>query len=281
MKQVTNTLVAVVMGLALLPGVASAGPFNGMHPLQSDRLSIGIGAHWPDISGYYEIDYPDGGDGSNVDLDDDAGLDDNEVQAAASLTWRLSNNTRIQGEYFDVGLSAKDTISRDLNIGDLEIEAGASLKTDYDMDIARAFFGYSFVKTDTTELGAGVGLHYISLDLSVKGNAYIGNTTVLEAERSIDEWAIVPNVGGYANYAFSPKWLVGARVDWMSADVDDYDGTLWNAEAHVQYQMSDHFGVGLAYRYLDFELAANDRKSGDWRTEVEYSGPVLFFTANF
>ena len=281
MKQVTTTLVVFVMGLALLPGAAFSGPFNGMHPLQSDRLSIGIGAYWPDISGYYEIDDPDGGDGSNVDLDDDAGLDDNEVQAAASLTWRLSNNTRIQGEYFDVDLSAKNTISRDLNIGDLEFEAGASLKTDYDMDIARAFFGYSFVKNDTMELGAGVGLHYISLDFSVKGKAYIGDTPLLEAERSIDEWAIVPNVGGYANYAFSPKWLVGARVDWMSADVDDYDGTLWNAEAHVQYQMFDHFGVGLAYRYLDFELAANDRKSGDWRTEVEYGGPVLFFTANF
>lgn len=57
----------------------------------------------------------------------------------------------------------------------------------------------------------------MSLDLSVKGNAYIGDTPVLGAERSIDEWGIVPNVGGYANYAFSPKWLVGARVDWISA----------------------------------------------------------------
>ncbi len=44
--------------------------------------------------------------------------------------------------------------------------------------------------------------------------------------------------------------------------------------------MFDHFGVGLAYRYLDFQLAANS-SSGDWETELEYSGPVLFFTANF
>lgn len=269
------------MGLALLPGVAFAGPFNGIHPLQSDRFSIAVGGFWPDISGYFEIDDPDGGDGTNVDFDDDVGLDDWEVLPAGSLIWRWSNNTRIQGEYFNVGQSDENVISRDLSIGDIEFEAGTSVKTDFDMDIARAFFGYSFVKNDAAELGAGVGLHYISLDLSVKGKAFLGDIPLLKAEKSIDDWAIVPNIGGYANYAFSPKWLVGTRVDWMSADVSDYDGTLWNVDAHVQYQMFDHFGVGLAYRYLKFELAANDSKSGDWRTEIDYSGPMLFFTANF
>lgn len=160
MKQVTNTLVAVVMGLALLPGVAFAGPFNGIHPLQSDRFTIGVGGYWPNISGYFEIDDPDGGDGTNVDLNDDAGIEDWEVLPAGSLIWRLSNNTRIQGEYFNVGQSAKNKISRDLNIGDLEFEVGAKIKSNFDMDIARAFFGYSFVKNDNAELGAGVGLHY-------------------------------------------------------------------------------------------------------------------------
>ncbi len=271
-----------MLGLFLLSGAAlAAGPFNGIHPLQSDRFAIGFGAYVPDISGTFSVDDPDGGDGTDIDFQDDAGFDDNDALPALGLVWRLSNNTRIQGEYFNIGQSGKEELTRNISIGDLEFEMGKSIKADMDMDIGRVFFGYSFIKNDTAELGAGVGLHYLDLYVSVVGEAHIGDTEVVREERSIDESAVLPNIGGYANYAFSPKWIVGGRVDWISANIGDYDGTLWNVEAHIQYQMFDHFGVALAYRHLDFDLAAEDSSTGDWHVEQEYSGPMLIFTANF
>jgi len=283
MSKLINIPMSAALALTLLSGVSFAGPFNGIHPLQSDRFTIGFGGYGPDITGYFSIDDSNGDDGSEIDIDVTAELDDDDILPAIGLTWRLSNNTRIQGEYFTVGQSAKKTLTHTIDIGDLEFDVGASLKTDMDMDVARAFWGYSFVKTDTTELGAGLGLHYLNLDLSVAGKAHIGDIEIApeRAKRSIDDWAILPNVGGYANYAFSPKWIVGGRLDWISANIGDFDGTLWNAEAHIQYQVFDHFGVGLAYRYLDFQLAKDDSSKGDWETELEYSGPLLFFTANF
>jgi len=283
MKKLIHIQWPAVLGLALLSGISfAAGPFNGIHPLQSDRFSIGLGGYAPDISGYYLINDPDGSDGDEIDAGD-VGLDDSDVLPAIGFMWRLSNNTRIQAEYFEVGQSAKQTASKTINIGDVEFDVGASLNTESSLDVARAFWGYSFVKNETTELGAGLGLHYIGLDFSLAGKAHIGDIEIApeRAKRSIDESAILPNIGGYASYAFSPKWLVGGRLDWISANIGDYDGTLWNAEAHVQYQMFDHFGVGLGYRYLDLQLAAEDSRTGDWETELEYSGPVLFFTANF
>jgi len=283
MSKLMNIQWPALMGLALMSGVSFAtGPFNGIHPLQSDRFSIGLGGYGPDISGYYAIDNPDGDDGTHIDVDDDAGLDGNDIMPSLGIHWRLSNNTRIQGEYFNVDESSRKTVTHPIDIGDLEFDVGASLKTDLSMDVVRAFWGYSFVKNDTTELGAGVGLHYINLDISAAGSAHAGDIEAAPewAKRSIHGSAVLPNIGGYANYAFSPKWLVGGRVDWISANIEDYDGTLWNVQASIQYQVFDHFGMGLAYRYLDFELAANSN-SGDWETELEYSGPMLFFTANF
>jgi opacity protein-like surface antigen len=282
MKKLISKQLSVVLGLVLLSSVSFAGPFNGIHPLQSDRFTIGLGGYWPDVSGEFSIDDPDGGDGTDIDFQDDAGLDDNETLPAFGLVWRVSNNTRIQGEYFSLDQSGTKRVDRTLHIGDREFDVGASIATDMNIDIVRAFFGYSFVKNDTTELGAGLGLHYFDLDISVAGKADIEESADISAERSIiDDWAILPNIGGYANYAFSPKWIVGGRVDWISANINDFDGTLWNVEAHVQYQIFDHFGVGLAYRYLDLELAEENRAKGDWEAELEYSGPLLFFTANF
>jgi len=157
---------------------------------------------------------------------------------------------------------------------------GAKLKTNSDLDIARGFLGYSFVKTDKADIGAGLGLHYLNIDISTVSEFKVGNQE-RKTRRGIDDWAVLPNVGAYAGYAFSPKWYVGGRADWISANINDYDGTIWNAEAAVQYQMFEHFGVGLAYRYLDFELGKDNGKKADWFVQSEYSGPLLFFTANF
>ncbi len=284
MNKLISTSLPIALGLTLLSSASFAGPFSGMHPLQSDRFNIGLGGYGPDISGYFSIDDPDGSDGDEIDVDDDSGLDDDDILPAVALTWRLSNKLRIQGEYFTVGQSATKKATKTIDIGDLEFPVGASLNTDFDVDIGRAFLGYSFIKNDTMELGAGLGAHYLGLDISVKGKLHIGDhidIDVPRVARSIDDWAILPNIGGYANYAFSPKWLVSGRLDWISANIGDYDGTLWNVEGHIQYQITDHFGAGLAYRYLDLELAGKDTSRGDWDTRLEYSGPLLFVTANF
>lgn len=280
MNRIISTLSPGLMGLALLSGVAFAGPFNGIHPLQSDRFSIGFGGYWPDVTGNFVKDAPNGDEGEEVDFKE-IGLEGNDNSPAIALIWRTSNNTRLQGELFTVGVAGKQSISKDINFGDIEFRAGADLKSSMDMNIARIFYGYSFVKSDRAELGAGLGLHYINLDISVKGKAYIDDIPLLQVERGIDDWAILPNIGGYANYAFSPKWLLSGRVDWISANIGDYDGTLWNAEAAIQYQMFSNFGLGLGYRYLDLELSKSSVDSGDWATAVDYSGPLLFFTANF
>lgn len=262
----------VIGNMAL--GTASAGPFSGIHPLQSDRFSVGLGGFFSDIDGQYELDDPDGDEGTDVDLDDSSTL------PSAAFNWRLANRTRIQAEYFNVGQDSTETLTEQIEWGDLDFEIGARVKTEMDMNIARAFFGYSFIKDQKKEFGAGVGLHYLDLDVSLKGDATIDGKPVLGVEDGFDDWAILPNVGAYANYAFSPKWLMLGRVDWVSADIGDYSGGLWNAEVAVQYQAFRNFGVGLAYRYLSFDLSA-EKSDGDWDADIQYTGPLLFVTANF
>ena len=150
-----------------------------------------------------------------------------------------------------------------------------------DMDIARLFYGYSFVKDDNKEFGAGIGLHYATLDMSLAGNATINDELVIDVEEGIDDWAVLPNIGIYGNYALSPKWLIGGRLDWMGASIGDYEGELWNTEVAVQYQAFKNFGVGVSYRYLKLDISTDNRDKGDWAADLEYSGPSLFLTANF
>jgi len=276
MKKLMNIQLSAALGLALISSASLAGPFNGMHPLQSDRFTITLGIYAPETSGHFTID-----DSADIDTDD-TGLDDRVNMPAFAAVWRLSNNTRLQGEYFTIGNSGTQSITEVITIPplDLEFEVGAKLKSELELDIARVFYGYSFIKNERMELGAGLGLHYIDFDASVKGTAEIGGIEVLSAEIGENAWAILPNVGGYVNYAFTSKFLVGARVDWISANIDKWDGTLWNVEAMAQYQIFDNFGVGAAYRYLHMDLSSDDGVDS-WSVDLDYTGPTIFFTANF
>lgn len=259
---------------------AGAGPYSGIHPLQSDRFVLGLGGFFSSVSTHFRLDSKEGDNGTDLDFQDDLGYDDNDTLPAFVLNWRLSNNTRLTAEYFTVGQDTRHTIDKSIEWGDIDYQVGVAITSSMDLDVGRAFFGYSLIKDDTKELGLGVGLHYLGLDTSLSGSGSVDGVPVGKVSRSIDDWAVLPNIGGYLNYAFSPKWLFSARVDWISANVDDYDGTLWNVEAFIQYQAFDHFGIGAAYRLLDLELGADNQRK-EWRTDLEYNGPMLFFSANF
>lgn len=120
----------------------------------------------------------------------------------------------------------------------------------------------------------------MNLDTSLAGKASINGAPNVSKKVGKDVSAILPNIGGYVNYALSPRWLVGGRVDWISANIDKYNGGLLNVEGSVQFQVTDNFGVGASYRYLGVDLAIDDG-ANSWAMDLAYDGPALFVTASF
>lgn len=279
MKSRECMALAAMMAVLVPSNAVVAGPFDGIHPLQSDRFSASLGAFFSDVDDTARLGNSGGNDGTEVDLHD-LGVDDSQTLPAFELTWRVSNNSRILGEYLTIAKDGKVSIAHRIEWGDVGFDIGANVETDMGFDIVRVFYGYSFLKDEKKELGAGFGLHFAELDIALQGNGTINGIPVFGAEASLDERGLVPNLGAYGNYALSPKWLLIGWVDWFSASIGGYSGELWNAGAEIQYQAFRHAGVGLAYRYLKFDLEA-DKSRGDWRAGLEYTGPELYLSVNF
>jgi hypothetical protein len=71
--------------------------------------------------------------------------------------------------------------------------------------------------------------------------------------------------------------LIHSRVDWISAEIGDYDGGLWNVSAGVNYQAFRHVGFDLSWQYFDLHVKV-DKSSWRGKTKMTYSGPVLAAT---
>ncbi len=259
--------------------LASAASFSGIHPLQSDPWVLSVGAFRATTNSQAELSNKSS-QGTDIDFEDDFNFDDTDTLPAFLLNWRVTNKQRVSFEYFTMGQNNSGKAGRTIIWDGVEYDVGVKIKSNMDLDVGRFFYGYSLIKDDKKEFGLGLGLHYLGVDTAIAGEAKIIGIPVGRVKRGFDDWAVLPNLGAYGNYAFSPKWIVKGRVDWISANIGDYDGTLWNTEAAVQYQMFKNVGVGLAYRYLSFDIAA-DKSSKSWAIDLDYSGPLLFVTANF
>ena len=77
-----------------------------------------------------------------------------------------------------------------------------------------------------------------------------------------------------------PNGHCSIRDDRLSLDTGDIDGKIFSSGLDVVYQPWRHFGVGLGYRDINFQVAST---SEDWRgkAQVQQSGPVLFIAASF
>ena len=92
--------------------------------------------------------------------------------------------------------------------------------------------------------------------------------------------APLPTVGLYTTFQVMPRVTVNARADYLSLGIDDYDGSVLNAQASVAYRVMERVGIGVGYRYVDYDL---DVDKDDYVASFDYQfwGPSVFIEIGF
>ena len=148
------------------------------------------------------------------------------------------------------------------------------------LNITRVFVGHSFIKNEQQNFGIGLGIHDLDVSAYVSGEALNGseNTGYRKYDAKFNQ--PLPNLGAWYDYSPARKWLIHTRMDWIGADIDEYDGSLWNVNVGINYQPWRNVGFDLSYEF--FRLDGNvDKSSWYGGLKLSYSGPVLSVTANW
>jgi len=220
------------------------------------------------------------GGGTEIDLEDDVGLDDSSLLPAIYAGAKLGSGFVVTGEYYSLGRDSTANISRNITIDNVTYPVNATLTAGFDTDIYRFTVGYSFVRNETVEVGAAIGLHMTNLDFSISGQGSAGGAPVSTQVRKKDFLAPMPTVGLYGTFQVAPHININARADYLSLGVGDYDGSVLNAQASVAYRFSDTFGIGVGYRYVDYDLDVT-KPSYVASFDYKFWGPSLFLELGF
>lgn len=151
---------------------------------------------------------------------------------------------------------------------------GAQLDTELTINTLFVDVMYDVYSTEQTELSLGLGLHSFAFETDIRAQVQIGEQSVESRSVSEDLLAPLPNLRGHWLQALSERWTFGLTAGWMSANVDDWDGSFVYVHPRLYYRFGDHFGVALGYQYTDVDVS-HQRKRVETQFEVQLRGPTL------
>jgi hypothetical protein len=274
------TKTGFLMGGAAIGAVFFAFASSAHAQAVEDRYWLEAQLFWPDIDTSVAVAGNGGIVGTQIDLESDLKLKDRKSLPAFMAGARFGDKWSIIGEYYTLDRSASASATRDLTFDDVTYPAGASISSEFNTDVYRVAIGYSFVRTDKADLGVALGLHVTQFEVGLEGQGHVGAAAIQSQVRKRDALAPLPTLGVYGAYQATPRLTLGGRIDYLSLKVSDYDGRLINAEARLSYRVLKNIGIGVMYRYVDYNL---DIEKDRWNGEVAYTfkGPALFLQAAF
>lgn len=264
----------VTFGLLLV----SAASVAETHPMISDRMGITVGEFFADTRTKLSV----GGtiDIIGIEFDFNESLGESELDEALAVEFwlRLGERWMFAAQIFEFSGAETASLSVDIPWEDVVYPAGITVTGGTGMDITRLFVGRDLVRDDRKVFGIGAGLHNLDISAFIEGEAFIADISTGVQRGTAETSGLLPNVGAWFIYAPNEKWALTSRLDWLSASVGKYDGSIVNLSAGAHYRLAKHFGVGLNYNLFHLNVGIDDT---GWRgdLDVRFHGPFVNVTA--
>lgn len=276
----TNPIIAAL----LIAAASHAAPLfaqggGDVHPWLEDDFVLSVGAFLPSKDFKIRVDgeIP----GRDIDFGQKADVSDNEASASFVFRWKFGEKWSVSGQYWGTEDDGEAVLTEDVTWGDNVLQAGSNVGAGVSTDIARIFFGREFfTDADYHEFGLGAGLHWLQIEAYLDGEFFLNGESTGFRREQVSADLPLPNIGAWYWYSFSPRWLLTTHLDWFSASIDKYSGSLWDAGVGINFQAWEHVGFGLSYKYFKIDA---DVEESDWygKAEVTHDGPFLSATVNW
>lgn len=150
--------------------------------------------------------------------------------------------------------------------------AGSLVKSTLNINLLGVGYGYRLIKTERYEVDTDISVQIAS----VEANAYVP----ANAQRTADSYVVpLPLIGVEGRWEVIPKWQLLGRYQWLGGSGGDVSGAIRDWRVGVQWQFSQHVGVGLHYRGFGINIDSSSN-SHPGAVDIKYRGAQLEFRAS-
>lgn len=209
--------------------------------------------------------------GTLVTAEDDLGLDDTKLLPLAEITLLPGERHLLRLSGFGLRRSARKSIDRTIVFDDQSYLVGERVDSTLNLTMLGLTYGYSVVQTQRLDLALTFGVQVVE----VEANA-VGERTLREPESGV---APLPLAGIEGRFDFNERWSVEARVQYLSVEIDEIDGSMLDARAALAWRQNPHLVLGLGYRHFGVEVDSRDLDTPGL-VDLQVAGPLLFLRAS-
>jgi len=213
-------------------------------------------------------------DGTDLDLEDDLGLERYMTVARLSGYVWITERHRIDFSLFDLSRDASKTLEKDLTIGEQEFTIAAHLDTHNELKIYKLDYTFVPLSRDRGFLGIVAGLYVARTGVAVN-DAGNGST------ESRQLTAPLPVFGLRGEYAFGKRFTVRGASELFAIDMSGVAGRLHDSYVGADYSFGKRYALGVAYNDVSVSISAEERSGFNGRIDASYSGPLLYFKVDF
>jgi hypothetical protein len=211
--------------------------------------------------------------GTTLSGEKDLGFTSRNPQGAIEILFRLRERSRLRVNYFETNRRGDQVIGRQIVFGNETFAPGDEVTSSLDWREFALTYTYSFIRTDRFELGTGVALHLLQADAQ-------GAVQAKQLQQEVSGAGAFPTIPLDFTWRISRRFAFVARGQYLHAKVHDFEGSLAEYHADVQYRWEANFAVGAGYTEMKSSLDVNDVSfPGAFRLNVR--GPEAFIRVSF
>lgn len=214
-----------------------------------------------------------------IDLED-LGVDDQDTSYYFEYRYRVRPRWVLTaGAYRFLG-DGGQILERDFNFDGVDYTAGVDIEAELEVDAYFVKLLYSVYQSENVEVLMGGGVHALDLRAEISEQVSVNDANTQFRQSGASLLAPVPNLHGSIAWAVSERFGVSLVGGWLSANVDDYDGSFAYAHLRGLYQLTNKLGVSLGYQVTDFDITQS-RAVSELSFDGTLVGPTLTLQYGF
>jgi hypothetical protein len=237
-----------------------------------DRLRLEVNLLGASPSTKLRVDESPTVPGTEIDAEDDLGLDDFQLLPQVELTLLPGERHLIRLSRFAIDRSAAVRLDKNISFDDQDYLVGERVDSILNLTMFGLTYGYRFIVAQRGEISASFGVQIAD----VEANAVVRSRVVRESENGV---APLPLLGLEGRYDFSQRWSMEARVQYLTVNETDVDGSILDARLGVTWRMNPHLVFGLGYRTFQIDIDSADEDTSGF-VDLTVAGPLLFVRAS-
>jgi hypothetical protein len=253
---------------AKLPDWAPKPPPN----VVEDRLRVEVNLFGASLDTRLRVDDSLTEPGTEIDGEDDLGLDDTQLLPQVELTLLPGKRHLVRLSAFATHRSAEKVIDEDISFDDEDYLAGERVDSRLNLNMFGLTYGYRLFLRQRSEISATLGIQIAD----VEANAVVRNRVVRESETGV---APLPLIGVEGRYDFTPHWSTEWRAQYLKVNISDVDGSILDARLAVTWRLNPYLVLGLGYRTFEIDVDSKDEGTPGF-VDLSIDGPLLFVRAS-